>query len=189
MGIFNVINGLFVWGKDKVTPIIATDVINDRVGLGTTEPIGKLHISTIQGDGVIIDALNDGGTFDRNKTHRTIKQSEVVTTGTNTATIATIPLSVNGAALTITGVVTAANAANDIAVGGNFMAVTQRVGGSATIIDTVDSSIKHNSVGSPSFSVGVSASNVVITVTGGGDTFSTKWLLTYEYQIATEPLF
>jgi hypothetical protein len=164
------------------------DASADNVGIGKLNPTGKLHISTIEGDGVIIDALNDGGSFDRNKTPRVIKQGEGETTGTNTTTIATIPLSVDGAALTITGVITAANSANDIAVGGNFMAVVQRVSGSATIINTVDSNIKHNSVGSPSFTVGVSGSNVIVTVTGGGDTFSTKWLVTYEYQIATEPL-
>ena len=93
--------------------------------------------------------------------------------------------------LTLTGVITAKGDANNVgnlAIGGTFMALTQRVGGSATIIGTVDSSIKHNSIGSPSFTVGVSGANVIITVTGGGDTFSTYWLVTYEYQIATAPL-
>ena len=61
------------------------------VGIGKASPIGRLHVSTTEGDGVVIDALNDGGLFNKNKTPRFIKQGEVQTNGTGTATIATIP--------------------------------------------------------------------------------------------------
>jgi hypothetical protein len=168
---------------DTDTHLLFVDAGTDEVGVGTNNPLGKLHIANTENNPVlVIDGLKGGSNFGKWQ-HYTV-QGDVTTTSANTSNIATISLN-NGERMTLTGKITAKGMGN-LTVGGTFTAVANCESGSANIIGTVDTSIKENSAGTPSVNVVTSGTNVIIQVTGGGEDLS--WLCTYEYQIISPPV-
>lgn len=168
---------------DTNTHLVFVDASTDRVGINNSAPDSKLSISTLEGDGISFDGMTDAALVGKHKFYT--KQGEIGTTGTNTSTIATIPL-VSGDRITLRGIITGIGTGS-LVVGGTFSAVGDNAAGTASIIGSVDTSVKSaNSIGSPTFTVSTSGGNIIITVTGGGE--DTQWVATYEYQIVSEPV-
>jgi hypothetical protein len=160
--------------------LIFVDASTDRVGINSSAPDSKLSIASLKGDGISFDGMTNASLVGKHKFYT--KQSEISTTSANTSTIATISL-VGGDRITLRGMITAIGTGT-LVVGGTFSAVGSNVAGTASIIGTVDTSIKSaNSLGSPTFTVSASGGNIIITVTGGGE--NTQWATTYEYQIVS----
>lgn len=89
---------------DTGTHLFFVDTSTDRVGINTSIPDSKLSIATLEGDGISFDGMTDASLVGKHRFYT--KQAEVATTGTNTATIATIPL-VSGDRVTLRGMITA----------------------------------------------------------------------------------
>jgi hypothetical protein len=167
---------------DTDTHLLFVDAGTDEVGVGTNNPLGKLHIQTTENLPVlVVDGLR--GTTTLGKRQHYTAQADTVTAGVGTSNIASIPM-VSSERMTLTGKITAFF--GDVTVGGTFIAVAKCSGSTVSIVGTVGTSIRsENSAGTPSFTVVGSGSNVVIQVTGGGEDLT--WLCTYEYQIVSPP--
>jgi hypothetical protein len=167
---------------DTDTHLLFVDAGTDEIGVGTNNPLGKLHIQTTENLPVlVVDGLR--GTTTLGKRQHYTAQADTVTVGVGTSNIASIPM-VSSERMTLTGKITAFF--GDVTVGGTFIAVAKCSSSTVSIVGTVVTSIRsENSAGTPSFTVVGSGSNVVIQVTGGGEDLT--WLCTYEYQIVSPP--
>lgn len=167
------------------TNLLSINNLGD-VNIGTgNQTDSRLKVTTLSNNGKIIELDGLPSTIIFGPHEHIVKQGETTTTGTNTATIATISLSTDDK-IVVKGKIIAQ--ASNVTIGGDFMAVGKNVGGTASIISTPDTSIKHDSAGSPSFTVTTSGANIIITVTGGGDAGTTQWLCTYDYEIINDPV-
>jgi hypothetical protein len=160
--------------------VLKLDETNDRVGVNEGTPTSAFHVTGVEG---ITYDLVDSNTVLDNKDYRML-QSTTTTIGAGTSTAATITLP-SGCTGIVRGMIVG-RASGDIAIGGDFMAVFKNAVGTASIIGTVDTSIKEDSAGSPSFTVVANGGNIDIDVTGGGENCS--WLVTYEYTIVEDPV-
>jgi hypothetical protein len=53
-------NAISVGGLTVATNLIYTDLVNNRVGIGTTSPLSKLHVETVTSETEIFRAINPG---------------------------------------------------------------------------------------------------------------------------------